>query len=131
MVVSEVKATFECNVEKVWATVTTLEHYSWRSDLSKVEVLNNKEFIEHTKDGYQTKFRTTVFEPLTRWEFELENDNMKGRWIGIFSEVESKTVVEFTEQVVAKKLLMKPFVPLYLKKQQAKYISDLQKELMR
>lgn len=34
-----------------------------------------------------------------------------------------------TSNVTAKKLVMKPFVGMYLKKQQAAYVSDLQKVL--
>lgn len=37
--------------------------------------------------------------------------------------------IEFTENVIAKKLIMKPFVRMYLKKQQAKYIQDLREAL--
>ena len=38
-------------------------------------------------------------------------------------------LLEFTEAVTAKKLVMKPFVGMYLKKQQAKYIQDLREAL--
>ena len=37
------------------------------------------------------------------------------------------TEIDFTEQVTAKKFFIKPFVKSYLKKQQAKFISDLKK----
>ena len=59
----------------------------------------------------------------------MENDHMKGHWIGVFQEVDGYTQVEFIENVVAKKLFMKPFVKGYLKKQQAKFIDDLKKIL--
>lgn len=54
---------------------------------------------------------------------------MKGHWTGLFSETNGQTKVDFTEDVTAKKLFMKPFVKLYLKKQQETYIQDLQKAL--
>ena len=40
-----------------------------------------------------------------------------------------KVCIDFTENVTAKKLLMKPFVGMYLKKQQAAYLRDLKKAL--
>ena len=39
------------------------------------------------------------------------------------------TEIDFTEEVTAKKLLLKPFVKGYLKKQQERYIADLKKAL--
>ncbi len=61
----------------------------------------------------------------------MENSNMKGHWIGVFSQNNDQTCVEFTETVTVKKLVMKPFVKAYLKKQQNKYISDLEKALVK
>ena len=129
MAISNMKATFECEVKKVWETVTSLEKYTWRSDLSKIEVLNDKQFIEYTNEGYATTFTITVMDLYQRWEFDMENDNMKGHWIGVFTQKDGQTEIDFTEDVIAKKVFMKPFVKSYLKKQQSQYISDLKKEL--
>ena len=129
MAVSQVTELFLADIEKVWNIVTDVHHYDWRSDLSRTEVINDKEFIEYTKEGYQTKFTITAQVPYVRWEFDMENDNMKGHWIGVFQEVDGYTQIEFTENVVAKKLFMKPFVKGYLKKQQAKFRDDLKKVL--
>lgn len=38
MAISNIKASFQCNVQRVWAIVTSLENYSWRSDISKIEI---------------------------------------------------------------------------------------------
>ncbi len=129
MTVSNIKATFQNDVQKVWETVTSLEEYAWRSDLSKIEILNEKQFIEYTKNGYATNFTITDVEPCKRWEFDMENDNMKGHWTGIFTQNGKQTEIDFTEDVTAKKAIMKPFVKAYLKKQQALYVSDLKKAL--
>ena len=129
MAVSNAKALFPCDVKKAWEVVTDLENFSWRSDISKIEIINEKEFIEYTKQGYATTFTVTVSEPLQRWEFEMENDNMKGHWTGIFMQKGDETEIDFSETVVAKKLFMKPFVGAYLKKQQALYIADLRRAL--
>ncbi len=129
MATSNIKTTLSCDIHKVWDIVTDVEHYTWRNDLSKTEILNEKQFIEYTKDGYATNFTITVSEPYKRWEFDMENSNMKGHWIGIFTQKGNKTEIEFSEIVNAKKFLMKPFVKIYLKKQQSQFIADLEKAL--
>ena len=130
MAVSTIKAEFQCEVEKVWELVTSLDKYSWRSDLEKIVVtVSDKEFEEHTKDGYVTKFKITAFDEYRNYEFDMENENMQGHWSGKFSYEDGITLIEFTEDVIAKKLIMKPFVGMYLKKQQVKYIQDLRKAL--
>ncbi len=54
---------------------------------------------------------------------------MHGHWVGLFSYEDEKTTVDFTEDITVKKAIMKPFVGMYLKKQQARYIADLKKAL--
>ena len=128
MAVSNIKALIPGELQKVWELVLNTENYAaWRSDLSKTEVINDEQFIEYTKDGYPTTFTMTLVEPHRRWEFDMENSNMKGHWIGIFTARGDKTEIDFTEQVEAKKLLMKPFVKSYLKKQQAQFVADIMK----
>lgn len=130
MAISTIKAEFQCEVEKVWEIVTSLDKYSWRSDLDKIVVtVPEKEFEEHTKDGYVTKFNITAFDEYKKYEFDMENGNMKGHWTGEFSYKDGLTLIKFTENVTVKKLIMKPFVKMYLKKQQAKYIKDLRNAL--
>ncbi len=129
MAVSNMKASFKCDIQRVWEVVTSLENYTWRSDLSKIEIINERQFIEYTKEGYATTFSVTAKEPCRRWEFDMENDNMKGHWTGVFTQNNGYTEVDFTEDVTAKKVFMKLFVKMYLKKQQVAYIQDLSKAL--
>ncbi|MBD5392764.1 MAG: polyketide cyclase [Lachnospiraceae bacterium] len=129
MAVSNIKAIFQKDIQTVWEVVTSLTNYSWRSDLSKIEIKNEDQFVEYSKDGYATTFTITIKEPCKRWEFDMENDNMKGHWTGIFTEKGGQTEIDFTEDITAKKFFMKPFLKAFLKKQQALYISDLQKSL--
>lgn len=123
MAISNIKSTFQSDIQKVWKTVTSVENYTWRTDLSRTEILNEKQFVEYTKEDYATTFTITVTEPYKRWEFDMENGNMKGHWIGIFTQKGEQTEIIFTENVIAKKFFMKPFV------QQAQFISDLEKAL--
>lgn len=129
MAISKISAVFQGNLQTVWDAVTSLDHYQWRSDLSQIEVINEKQFIEYTKDGYATTFTITASVPFERWEFDMENGNMKGHWTGEFKGRGGETEIEFTEDVTAKKLILKPFVKGYLKKQQKQYILNLMKAL--
>lgn len=129
MAISMVCAEFQCDIERVWDIVTSLSNYSWRSDLDRIEILSENKFVEYSKDGFATTFTVTVNERCRRWEFDLDNANISGHWTGVFTQNGSKTVIEFTEDVIAKKLIMKPLVKGFLKKQQVRYIEDLKKAL--
>ena len=87
------------------------------------------QIIEYTKEGSPTTFTITATEIYKRWEFDVENSNMRGHWVGTFCEIDGHTEIDFTEDVTAKKWFMKPFVKLFLKKQQSQYITDLKKAL--
>lgn len=130
MAIANIKAVLHCDLDKVWNLVTSFENYSWRSDLTKIEVLTTgKKFVEHTKDGYATTFTITLFDPMKRYEFDMDSENMHGHWVGLFTYDNEKTIVDFTENVTAKKFVLKPFAGMYLKKQQAIYMADLKKAL--
>ena len=117
MASSNIKARIPGELRKVWELVLDIENYgAWRSDLSKTEVISDKQFIEYTKDGYPTTFTVTIVEPYRRWEFDMENSNMSGHWTGVFADKGNETEIDFTEFVEAKKWFMKPFVKSYLKK---------------
>ncbi|MDE7404618.1 MAG: SRPBCC family protein [Lachnospiraceae bacterium] len=119
----------QSDIQTVWNVVTSVESYTWRSDLSKTEILSEKQFVEYTKDGFATFFTITVTEPYKRWEFDMENENMKGHWTGIFTQKGEQTEIDFSEEIIPKKILMKPFIKSYMKKQQTKFIEDLKKAL--
>ena len=129
MATFQVTVRLPCPVERVWQVMTDLTHTDWRSDLKRVEALDEAHFIEHTKGGYATNFTVTAWEPLRRWAFTMENGNMAGVWEGIFEAVEGGARLTCTETVNAKRWWMRPFVPGYLKRQQRRYLDDLRREL--
>lgn len=130
MATSSIKAIISSDIHKVWEMILAVDKYStWRSDLSKTETVNEKKFIEYTKEGYSTIFTVTVAKTYKRLEFDMENSNMRGHWTGIFTSKCNETEINFTEDVTVKKLFMKPFVKSYLKKQQTQFIMDLKKAL--
>ena len=52
MAITSIKAVIPCEINKVWELVLGVEDYcAGRSDLSKTEVINDRQFIEYTKDG--------------------------------------------------------------------------------
>jgi len=125
----QIKATFAYDIHDVWNTVTDLNNQLWRHDIEKIEIIDNQTFIEYTKDGYSTTFTITKFVPYKQYEFDIHNENMSGHYSGIFSFHNSKTSIEFTEDITTHKIYLKPFVKTYLKKQQKAYIKDLQNAL--
>ena len=129
MAVSNIKTVLSVDISKVWDVVTDVENYSWRSDLRRTELLEKKQFVEYTKEGYPTTFTITSSVPYERWEFDMENSNMKGHWVGIFKPKGEKTEIEFTENVTVKKIFLRPFIKRYLRRQQALFVADLEKAL--
>ena len=114
MVISSIKETLDCDILKVWEIIFDVSQYSkWRSDLSETKFVNDKQFIEYIKNDYATIFTITVIEPYQRWEFDLENNNMKGHWVGVFTSKNNQTKIDFTENIAPKKRFMKPFVKSY------------------
>lgn len=59
----------------------------------------------------------------------MENSRIRGHWTGLFTAQGRRTQIEFTECVTAKNPLMKPFIKLYLQRQQAQFVQDLKREL--
>ena len=116
MTTSSIKELINCDIHKVWMIVLNVDN-------------NDKQFIEYTKENYATKFTITIVEPYERWEFDMENSNIKGHWIGTFIADGNQTKIEFTENVIPKKWFMKPFIKSYLKKQQTQFVEDLKKAL--
>ena len=129
MAISRTAALLPAEPALVWETVTAVGDYTWRSDLSRTEVLDGDRFVEYTKQGYPTTFTTTVWQPCARWEFDMENARMRGHWTGLFRPADGGTQVVFTEAVTPKNPLLGPFVGAYLKKQQARFLADLKKAL--
>lgn len=135
MITSNTKAIIPCDIQKVWETVSAVAHYhTWRSDVCKTEIINEKQFIEYTKSGYSTAFAVTASEPNRRWEVDMENDHIKGHWAIVFESKGSETEIDFTASVTAKQLSIRPigksvFEQRYLKKEQTQFLADLKKSL--
>lgn len=130
MIKSNIKKEFNCNIEKLWDIITDNTKYAWRSDLSKIEITDDRHFIEYAKNNYPTYFSITSKEYLKEYRFDIENTNIKGKWIGIFKKLDNGNVLlDFTEEIETTNLLMKLLAKPYLKSQQKRYMQDLEKEI--
>ncbi|HEO2224929.1 TPA: polyketide cyclase, partial [Streptococcus agalactiae] len=54
MAVANIKVTLNCPIEKVWDKVTDLRDFGWRSDIKDIKIIDDKNFVEITKDGIET-----------------------------------------------------------------------------
>lgn len=124
------KEKVNADIASVWELITSLGNYSWRSDLDRIEILEpEKKFREYTRDGFATTFTITVYKPMNRYEFDMENENIQGHWIGLLEQTQGGTMLDFTEKVTVKKVWMKPLAGMYLARQQKLYMEDLKKAL--
>ena len=130
MIKSNIKKQFSCDKNKLWDIITDNSNYKWRTDLSKIEIIDENHFIEYTKNNFPTYFTITAKEKLKEYKFDLENANLKGRWIGTFKELPNGQIeLDFTEEIEVNSLIMKLLAKPYLKSQQKRYMRDLEKEL--
>lgn len=126
MTKSVCKAVIAADIKTVWDTIRDFADCGWRGDILKTEILDERRFVEYTKSGFATNFVITEEIPCRKLQFDIDNKNIGGVWTGSFAETPDGTEVVFTEQVKAKKPMLKPFVKIYLKKQQKRYMADLQ-----
>ena len=106
MVKSIIKKQFHCDKDKLWDVITDNYNYSWRSDLSKIDIIDEKHFIEYGKNNFPTYFTITSKEKLKEYKFNLENANLKGKWIGIFKELPNGNIeLDFTEEIEVKNFI--------------------------
>ena len=132
MIKSNIKKEFNCDIEKLWNIITDNTNYTWRSDLSKIEIIDDKHFIEYAKNNYPTYFTIISKEKLEEYKFNIENTKINGKWIGIFKKLDNGNVLlDFTEEIETNNFVMKVLAKPYLKSQQKRYMKDLEKELNR
>jgi len=130
MIKANIKKEFNCNIEKIWNVVTDNSNYEWRSDLNKIEILDDEHFTEYDKSNYPTYFTITSKKKFEEYKFDIKNSHMEGKWTGLFKELDKgKVELDFTEEMEVKNILMKILAKSYLKKQQKRYINDLEKEI--
>lgn len=119
-------------IDEVWAVVTDNSDYTWRSDVEKIEQVDEKTFVEHYKGGGATHFTITKKERNKRYTFSMKNKQFIGDWIGVFTALSPEsTQIVFTEELIIKNpfIWAVSFFALNLKKIQTRYLSDLEKKI--
>ncbi len=130
MIKSNIKRKFNCDIETIWNIITDNRNYTWRSDLSKIEIIDDTHFIEYDKNDSPTKFTIISNKRLKEYQFDIENTNIKGKWIGLFKQLSNgKVELDFTEEIVTNNLILKLLAKPYLKSMQKRYIKDLERRL--
>lgn len=130
MVKSNIQKVFHCSIEKLWNIITNNTNYTWRSDLLKIEITDDTHFIEYDKNNYPTYFTITSKVNLKEYKFDIENSNIRGKWVGTFKQLDNNNVLlDFTEEIDTNNIIMKLFAKPYLKSAQKRYMKDLEKEL--
>lgn len=133
MTTSSIKIIIPREIHKVWETITAVEAYhTWRSDVSKTEVISEKQFITYTQSSYATTYTITAMEPYRRLELELENSHIRGHWTGLFTPKGAETEINITAGVSAKQLATRPvgqsvFEQTYLRKEEERFLEDVRK----
>lgn len=84
MILSNCKKEFDCDLEKVWDVVTDNTKYEWRSDVSKIEIIDGTHFTEYDKNNFPTHFCITKKEYPSEYRFDIKNSHIQGEWVGIF-----------------------------------------------
>lgn len=78
MIRSNIKKQFSCDKNKLWNIITDNYNYAWRSDLSKIVIIDDTHFVEYTTNNFPTYFTITAKEKLKEYKFDLKNANLKG-----------------------------------------------------
>lgn len=59
MIKSIIKRKFCCDKNKLWEVITINSTYSWRGDLSRIDIIDQTHFIEYDKNNFPTYFTIT------------------------------------------------------------------------
>lgn len=123
----EVTVDFKGEVEKVFKTVINLGDCSWRSDLLKVEKIDNDRYIEYDRKGRATKIKITDCHKNIQFEYDVYNDNYTGHWCGQFAPLKDGGCRMYLLFYFEPHSIFGKFVNV--DKFEERYLEDLKKEL--
>lgn len=130
---STIRDIIDADVHTVYAVVTDLVDTTWRSDLTKTEVIPNG-FIEHTTGGAVIEFHITNRKPDQQYEFQMKTKFYDGVWSGTFRSIQPhQTEIEFTQKIDIHNPIMYllSYIMLRLNAYQKQYVKDLKAEVSR
>lgn len=123
----EMKIQFKSNVQKVFKAVTNMHDYSWRSDLIKIEQINNNQYIEYNHKKIATTINVTEYLKDAQFEYDVKNDYYCGHWCGQFVRLKDGGCIMYLIFYFEVTSLLGKFVNV--KKFEENYINDLKKKL--
>lgn len=118
---------FKSDVETVFKTITTLLDCSWRSDLLKVEQIDDNKFIEYNRKHKKTKIYVTDFRKNIQFDYNVENNSYKGHWSGQFAPLDDGGCRMFLTFDFEPQSMLGKFARV--DKFEERYIEDLKKKL--
>ena len=128
-IVSRMELVLPRRREEIWEQMTDLDRWQWRRDLEGLERTVTETFAEYVKGGFATHFSVTDRQEPALWAFDVENDNLTGRWTGELRQEGEQTRLIFTERVTMKRWVPALLIRGYLRRQQRRYGEDLKRAL--
>lgn len=126
----ETTVDFGSSIDKIWSTITDNSNFTWRTDVSKIVVQDRGNFfVEYSKKGCPTEFRTTLKIPHERYEVDFKADKVSGHRKCIFKKSNGRTKITFISEMETEGRTGSVFAGRRLKKRQKRYILDLKKAL--
>ena len=123
----EMKVYFKSDVEKVFNVITNMKDCSWRSDLSKVECIDDGKYIEYNGKNHPTKILVTEYLKNIQFEYDIQNEYYKGHWCGQFAPLKDGGCVMYLLFYFESVSFLGKFINV--DKFEKRYIEDLKKEL--
>ena len=121
------KVYFKNDIEKVFNVITNMKDCSWRSDLSKVECIDDGKYIEYNRKNHPTKILVTEYLKNIQFEYDIQNEYYKGHWCGQFAPLKDGGCVMYLLFYFESVSFLGKFINV--DKFEKRYIEDLKKEL--
>ena len=125
----EAEVRLPAGVADVWGRVAVDRTQAWRSDLARVEVIDDQRWIEHPRSGPPVRFAAVRVEAPRRFVVAFEGSGFRGTWDGSFVEEAGATVLRFSEEVDVENPFMRVVARLFFgpDRAMARYRADLER----
>lgn len=132
MIVAERTCEMAASASDVFALITDNRSWQWRRDLRDVKIEGEDRFSEIDRGGHRTDFLIADKRAPLEYRLQFKNANMIGEFECEILALGLKSCrVKLVERVQIQKKLLALLAPLYLKRQQKKYLDFLSSELKR
>ena len=128
---SNILANLKSSPRNIWEIIINNEDYFWRSDLEKIEIVDETKFIEYHKSGNKTVFIVVDKIPYEEYRLNIFHDKFTGERILRLEEEKDGTTLELSEKIEMNDKLTEllSYMSMNIKMEQKIYIRDLKKKL--